>query len=79
MQLQVCSLSQLQPCSPGLPAFPPPGHLWRPAAQHTRRVCCLCTSLQGGWNLTEAIYDYSAKLPMAQVLSWERPRLVRLC
>ncbi len=33
--------------------------------------------LQGGWNLTESVYDYSAKLPMAQVLSWERPRLVR--
>ncbi|PRW59787.1 putative prolyl 4-hydroxylase 3 [Chlorella sorokiniana] len=32
--------------------------------------------LKGGWNLTEAIYDYSAQLPMAQVLSWERPRLV---
>lgn len=32
---------------------------------------------QGGWNLTQAIYDFAAKLPMANVLSWERPRLVR--
>lgn len=33
--------------------------------------------LQGGWNLTQDIYDYAAALPMSVVHSWEEPRLVR--
>lgn len=32
--------------------------------------------LQGGWELTQGIYDYAAHHPAAQVLSWEAPRLM---
>lgn len=40
-----------------------------------------CSSLplraeQGGWQLTRPIYDYSASHPAAEVLSWEKPRVV---
>jgi hypothetical protein len=31
---------------------------------------------QGGWQLTQEVYDRAASLPSATVLSWERPRLV---
>lgn len=34
-------------------------------------------ALHGGWKLTDAVYDYAAHHPAAEVLSWEAPRLVR--
>ena len=34
-------------------------------------------SLQGSWEFNQNVYDYSASQPMANVLSWEAPRLVR--
>jgi hypothetical protein len=31
---------------------------------------------QGSWDFDEHVYDYAARLPMTQTLSWENPRLV---
>jgi hypothetical protein len=41
--------------------------------------CCLAfssPSMQGSWEFNQNVYDYSASQPMANVLSWEAPRLV---